>query len=249
MAEEKKTTRKTAAKKDTEKGETAKTAAAKSAAKAAKEDNTSALEEMKAQYEAQMATMKADMEAQMAAMRETMMAAQKPQVIQVSPTTEQIHFLWMADVADDNIQDFGPGGMYGRIIGKQGEFFVPKNDLSRILDNITRMCLDRRWLIVLSGLNDDERDALGVNYNEGELLDRKAFAKLLELGDKVLEFFPALCEGHKEMVSKRYYEGWKDHNPNIRRETVAELNRMAKEAGMKENAFSAIIEEMNAAQV
>ena len=88
-----------------------------------------------------------------------------------------------------------------------------------------------------------------MNYSEGELLDRKAFAKMIELGDKILEIFPALCEGHKEMVAKRFYEAWMEKNPYVRREIVTELNRMAKEAGMKENAFSAIIDGMNKAEV
>jgi hypothetical protein len=216
---------------------------------AAPVEEKDAVAELKAQYEAQLAAMREEMAAQMAAMKEAMSAAQKPQVVQVTASTEQVHFLWMADVANDNVQDFGPGGMYGRIIGKTGEFFVPKNDLSRILDNITRMCLDRRWLIVVDGLSEDEREALGVNYSEGELLDRKAFAKMIELGDKMLEIFPKLCEGHKEMVARRYYEGWMDKNPYVHRDIVAELNRMAKAAGMKDNAFSAIIEGMNAEQV
>lgn len=199
---------------------------------------------------AQIETLKAEMAKQMESFQEAIKSAQKPpQVVQVTASTEQVHFLWMADVASDNVQDFGPGGVYGRIIGRTGEFFVPKNDVSRILDNITRMCLDRRWLIVVDGLSEDEREALGVNYREGELLDRKAFAKMIELGDKILEIFPALCEGHKEMVAKRFYEGWMEKNPYIHRETVAELNRMAKAAGMKDNAFSAIIEGMNKEQV
>ena len=200
---------------------------------------------LKAQIEA----LKEEMAKQMESFKEAMSAVQKPQIVQLTASTEQVHFLWMADVAPDNVQDFGPGGMYGRIIGKTGEFFVPKNDVSRILDNITRMCLDRRWLIVVDGLSEDEREALGVNYNEGELLDRKAFAKMIELGDKILEIFPALCEGHKEMVAKRYYEAWMEKNPFVHREIVAELNRMAKQAGMKDNAFSAIIEGMNKAEV
>lgn len=240
MAEEtKKTrTRKSAAVKTEEVKESAQT----TEAPAADTDEVALLK-------AQIAAMKEEMAKQMESFKEAMSAAQKPQVVQVTASTEQVHFLWQAPVADDNVQDFGPGGMYGRIIGKTGEFFVPKNDLSRILDNITRMCLDRRWLIVVDGLSEDEREALGVNYSEGELLDRKAFAKMIELGDKILEIFPALCEGHKEMVAKRFYEGWMEKNPYIHRDTVAELNRMAKAAGMKDNAFSAIIEGMNAEQV
>ena len=151
----------------------------------------SEVELLKAQIEA----LKAEMASQVESFKEAM-AAQKTQVVQVTASTEQVHFLWMAPVADDNTQDFGQGGMFGRIIGKTGEFFVPKNDLSRILDHMTRMFLDRRWLIAVSGLSEDEREALGVDYKEGELLDRKAFSKLIELGDTILEIFPSLCEGH-----------------------------------------------------
>lgn len=240
MAEE---TKKTRTRKSTAvKTEEAKEAAQTTEAPAAEQDEVALLK-------AQLAAMKEEMAAQMKSFKEAMSAAQKPQVVQVTANTEQVHFLWQAPVADDNVQDFGPGGMYGRIIGKTGEFFVPKNDLSRILDNITRLCLDRRWLIVVDGLGEEEREALGVNYNEGELLDRKAFMKLVEMGDKILEIFPKLCEGHKEMVAKRYYEAWMDKNPSVSRDIVAELNRMAKSSGMKNNAFSAIIEGMNAAQV
>ena len=214
-----------------------------------KAEDITALADLKAAYEEQIAKMKEEMQAQMQSFKEALAQAQKPQVVQVTASTEQVHFLWMAPVADDNTQDFGQGGMFGRIIGKTGEFFVPKNDLSRILDHMTRMFLERRWLIAVSGLNADEREALGVDYKEGELLDRKAFSKMIELGDKMLEIFPALCEGHKEMVAKRYYEAWLEHSPYIRRDVVVELNRMAKAAGMKENAFASIVDGMNKAEV
>ena len=244
MAEEvKKTTR---TRKTTAAKETAKAAEAEAPAEEAKQESVA---ELKAAYEEQIAAMKREMAAQMEAFKESLAQAQKPQVVQVTASTEQVHFLWMAPVADDNTQDFGQGGMFGRIIGKTGEFFVPKNDLSRILDHMTRMFLDRRWLIAVSGLSADEREALGVDYKEGELLDRKAFSKMIELGDKILEIFPALCEGHKEMVAKRYYEAWLEHSPYVRREIVVELNRLAKQAGMKDNAFAAIIEGMNKAEV
>ena len=183
MAEEvKKTTRtrKTTAAKDT-----AKAAEAEAPAEEAKQES---IAELKAAYEEQIAKMKEEMATQMQAFKETLAQAQKPQIVQMAVSTEQVHFLWMAPVADDNTQDFGQGGMFGRIIGKTGEFFVPKNDLSRILDHMTRMFLDRRWLIAVSGLNEDEREALGVDYKEGELLDRKAFSKMIELGDKADEF-------------------------------------------------------------
>lgn len=182
---------------------------------------------------------------QIQAMQEQMNALAMPKVIQVAPDTEKVHFLWQAPVADDNVVLFGEGGMYGRITGKTGSFFVPKNELSRILDSMTRLFLEKRWLLVLDGMTDEEREALGVNYKEGEVLDKRAFAKMVDLGDEILDIFPALCDSHKDMVGQRFYEAWTAGNPAVKRETVVALLRQSKESGHEVKAFSAIIEEMN----
>ena len=183
----------------------------------------------------------AEIRAQMAQMQ----SQPTPQIIQVAANVERVRFLWMGDVADDNITLFGDNGMYARIVGKTGEFNVPKDDLSRIMDTACRNYLDMRWLIVVSGLNDEERESLGVNYKEGELLDRKAFTKMVDLGDKILDIYPQLCDGHKNMVAKHYFEAWRSKNPNVTRETVVALNRMCKEAGVDNEAFATILAEMN----
>ena len=216
--------------------------------KAEENDTAAEIEKIRAQYEKQiadMAEMQKAMQEQMLRMREQMEMVQKPQVVQVQADVEQVHFLWNCECADDNVQDFGVNGQYGRVVGKHGEFFVPKNELSRVLDGMTRMCLDKRWLIVVDGLSEQEREAIGVNYRDGELLDKMMFLRLVELEDGILPIFPKLCEGHKEMVAKRYYEAYKNGNKHVIRSVVVELNRLCKEAGMKDNAFSAIIQEMN----
>lgn len=170
-----------------------------------------------------------------------------PQVIQVSQVaaeTEKVRFLWQAEVADDNLILFGDGGMYGRIVGKTGSFYVPKNDLSRVMDGLNRLFLEKRWLIVLSGLNEEERETYGVNYKEGEILDRKMFDKMVDMGKDILDVYPDLCDGHKEIVAKRYYEAWKNGSKKIERETVVALNRMS-----PNSSFRTILEEMNARDV
>ena len=182
---------------------------------------------------------------QLMQMQEQMNALAMPKVIQVTPDTEKIHFLWQAPVADDNVVLFGEGGMYGRITGKTGSFFVPKNELSRILDSMTRLFLEKRWLLVLDGMTDEEREALGVDYKEGEVLDKRAFAKMVELGDEILDIFPTLCDSHKDMVGQRFYEAWTAGNPAVKREIVVELLKKSKASGHEVKAFSAIIEEMN----
>lgn len=249
MAETKKNTRtrKTTAAKEAEKKAEATAAPASDPAPISGEE-TETLEEMRAAYEEKLAAMQAEMQKQLEAMKAAMEASQKPQVIQVSADTEKVQFLWMAEVCDENIFEVGPGGMYGRIVGRgPSRFLVPKSDLSRAMDTMFRQLMDCRWIIVLSGLTDEERQVYGVDYREGEYLDEMAFTRLVSLGDKILDIYPALCDGHKEMVEKRYYEAWKEGNPAVTRETVVKLKSLAFDAGRTDNAFKRIVQEMNAA--
>lgn len=186
---------------------------------------------------------------QMEELQRQILSMQKPQVIQVSADTERVHFLWQADVADYNLVTFGPGGMYGSITGKTGTFSVPKNELSRILDDRTRRMIAYRWLIILDGLTDEERESLGVDYKEGELLDRKTFAKMVELSkDEICEIFPKLCDSHKEMVGRRFYEEWQNRNENVTREKVIALRNLTRDTNLDIQAFQQILLEMNASE-
>lgn len=191
----------------------------------------------------------AELKKQLAEMQELLKQTQTAQVIQVQQKDEPVYFLYEAEVADDNLFEVGDKGQYGRITGKTGSFTVPKSELSRVMDNLFRLMLDRRWIIAISGLTDEEREIYGVNYKDGEYLDKRAFAKMVELGDEMLEIYPKLCEGHKEMVAKRYFEAYKAGNPKITRELITKLNAISKEAGSKKGDFIGILELMNAADV
>lgn len=182
---------------------------------------------------------------QVEALREEMEKRSIPTVVQVSADTERVHFLWQAEVANENIKTFGDGGMFGRIVGKTGSFYVPKSDLARVMDAENRLFLDKRWLIVVSGLDEEEREALGVNYKEGELLDKNAFARMVELGDALLELYPELCEGHKIMVAQRYRDAFAAGSPFVTRERVTKLKEMTQESGIEPNPFAKILQEMN----
>ena len=163
----------------------------------------------------------------------------------MSTSAEQVHFLWMAPVADDNVVQFGDGGMYGNIVGKTGSFYVPKPDLSRILTEMNRRFMAQRWLLVVSGLTDEEREALGVDYKQGEVLDKRAFAKLVELGDELLNIYPALCEGHKVMAAQMYADAYRQGSRYVTRERTVKLNALSKRKGHEKGDFIAIIEDMN----
>ena len=170
-----------------------------------------------------------------------------PQVVQIAQNVEKVHFLWQAEVADDNVVMFGDGGMYGRITGKTGSFYVPKSDISRIMDSQTRHFIEKRWLMIVSGLTDEERETIGADYKEGEILDKKAFKQMLELGDEIIPIYRELCDGHKEMVAKRYYEAYKT-GKKAPRERIVALKEASGSCEAAALAFKAILEGMNEAE-
>ena len=181
----------------------------------------------------------------------------RPQVITVSPETEKVLLRFQAEIADDNVAVFGAGGYYGQITGKTGMLSVPKSEFtSRFLDENARWMLKQRWLVVLSGLDEQERELFGVNYREGEVLDEMAFMKLLDMkAEELLEVYPKLCMSYKEMVARRFVTAF--HNGDVRvttkRALVKSLNDMSKadykdlpdSDPRRKGAFASILEEMN----
>lgn len=175
------------------------------------------------------------------------LAAQKPHVVQVMADTEKVVMRFQAEVADDNVATFGPEGMYGQVTGKTGTITVPKSEWSRFCNESVRNMIYRRWLIVLSGMDEQERELYGCNYKPGEVLDEMAFHKLLDLGRDLVAVFPALCETHKEMVASRFLTAWMDGDSRaMDRELIVGLNELSKSEKHKKGMFTPIIEGLNA---
>ena len=158
------------------------------------------------------------------------LAARKPQIVQVMADTERIVMRFQAEVADDNVTIFGPEGMYGQVTGKAGTVAVPKSEWSRFYNESVRNMISRRWLIVLSGMDEQERELYGCNYKPGEILDDMAFHKMLDLGRDLIAIFPALCPDHQAMVASRFITAWYENDNRVKdRELVVALNEMSKE--------------------
>lgn len=98
---------------------------------------------------------------------------QQPQVVQVMADTEKVVLRWMAPVADDNVAVFGANGMYGQVTGKNGTVIVPKGEWSRFYDETMRRFIDRRWLVVLSGMTDEERMLYHCDYRKARSWTRR----------------------------------------------------------------------------
>ena len=175
------------------------------------------------------------------------LAAQKPHVVQVMADTEKVVLRFQAEVADDNVATFGPEGMYGQVTGKTGTITVPKSEWSRFYNESVRNMIYRRWLIVLSGMDEQERELYGCNYKPGEILDELAFHKLLDLGRDLIAVFPALCDAHKEMVASRFLTAWMDGDSRaMDRDLIVALNELSKDDTHKKGMFQPIIEGLNA---
>lgn len=184
------------------------------------------------------------------------LAARRPQIVQVMADTEKVVMRFQAEVADDNVTVFGPDGMYGQVTGKAGTIAVPKSEWSRFYTESVRAMIYRRWLVVLSGMDEQERELYGCNYKPGELLDEMAFHKILDMGRDLIAIFPKLCPDHQEMVASRFITAWYDDDDRAKdRELVVALNEMSKATFKdadksdlrRKGLFWPIIEAMNAA--
>lgn len=182
---------------------------------------------------------------------------QQPQVVQVMADTEKVVMRWMAPVSDENVAVFGENGRYGQVTGKNGTVMVPKSEWSRFYDETMRRFMDRRWLVVLSGMTDDERKLYNCDYRKGEVLDEKGFANIFAMGDELLDVFDDLCTEHQEMVAKSFCEAAQQGKlDDSWRALVKKLNGMNKKrykdipAGdvRKKGMFQPVIELLNGAE-
>ena len=243
MAEQKKRTVKSAGTRTTAKRTAAKEPVKEQepkAADAAKEAEQSVeVDALKAQLAEAMRTLE---------MMQAQLNAAKPQVVQIMADTEKVNLRWQAEVAEENVLNLGPGGMFGRITGKTGYASIPKSEWSKFLDESMKKFIRERMLIVLSGLSDEEREMNWCMYREGELLDEKAFVKMLDMGEDLIAVFPALCHEHKEMIARRFLTGYEENHPSAHnRKLVVALNELSKKDPKfpKRGAFSEIIERLN----
>nr|DAI48824.1 MAG TPA: hypothetical protein [Caudoviricetes sp.] len=216
-----------------------------------KEENEAADEKMYTAEEVAEIAKKAAEEAVAAALQNV-----KPQVVQVMADTEKVVMRWCAPVADDNVAVFGPNGMYGQVTGKNGTVMVPKSEWSRFFDGTMRDFLKNRWLVVLGGMSDEEREIYGCRYRPGELIDEKAFSCVLTMGDELLDIFGNLCTEHQEMVAKVFYDAMERNELGEKdRNLLKKLNAMSRERYVdcdksdvrRKGMFAPVIRAINAA--
>ncbi|MEG2527149.1 MAG: hypothetical protein RSA62_08010, partial [Oscillospiraceae bacterium] len=176
---------------------------------------------------------------------------QQTQVVQVATQVPMVELLFQSEVAAENFIQFGANGKFGAITGKYGRFKVPKDAfLGEFRDALAQALLASRELIVLDGLSDEERELYGVKYDDGEIMDEDVFNKMLNIGDKLIDIYPALCQSNKDMIAQRFTGAFEQGDKRITRELVVSLNNLSRQASENDEqpqrgAFFGIIEAMN----
>ena len=183
-------------------------------------------------------------------------AEKQPNVVRVSTDTPMVKLLFQCECSPVNVISFGANGKFGSITGKTGRLAIPKDSfVGEFRDELVQNLLASRELIVIDGLTDEEREMYGVNYRKGEFMDEKVFAKMVDMGDAILDIYPELNQTYKDMVAKRFAEEYERNPKKIARGLVVKLNDLSKESVKdlpkgdlrKKGAFIGVIEEMNKA--
>lgn len=157
-------------------------------------------------------------------------------------TDENVTVMFLGGIARGTSVNLGS---FGKINRDGGILEIPKkaflSGISETFDNL----LQERKLIIIDGLNQDERERYGVLYKEKELLDLNSFQHLLDFDiPQICEIFSNLCEEHKKLVCKLFTTARAENNDNrVTLEKMKALNKISKGTD-KNGLFSHIIEDM-----
>ena len=174
-----------------------------------------------------------------------------------SKTNDEVVVLRFQDeVNDNNVIQLGPNGKFGQITGKEATITIRKQDfIGEFRTTLVQSLLKSRNLIVISGLTEDERKIYGVDYQKGEFLEPIVYKRLIEMGDEILDIFPALNPTWREMVASKFMDAYDNKKLKCTRETLLALNKISKadyahlpkDDVRRKGGFYAIIHRMNAA--
>lgn len=158
------------------------------------------------------------------AVAEAMAKAQAPAA---APAGDMVTVLYLDEVSPNSALEL-PG--YGSL-RPQSYIEIPKKEFGNKFMGIAivRKLLERRRLIVMDGLTQEERERWGCDYKDGELLDERTFDKMLDYPTPQLaEIFERLCPEHQKFVATRMITAKEKNDSRISVEKTKRINELSK---------------------
>lgn len=172
---------------------------------------------------------------------EEMIAAaikQATQGISVAKEDEMVTMLYLAEVSKDDtlvLPGFGTLRPHSYLQVTKKEFG------SKFMTALARKMIDRRYLLVISGLTDEERERWNCLYRPGEIMSESVFDKMLALPTKeICDIFRNLCPEHRQFIVTRFITATERKDNRVSLDKALALNEISKADG--EELFRPIIE-------
>ena len=159
----------------------------------------------------------------------------QPTVIQAAPAEDPVVLLFLGGIMPGSTVALGE---LGSIYRDGGTLTVTKEAFFSKLNSTAELMLRTRQLIVVSGLNDEERERYGVKYGENELLTEKTYGRLLVYEPEELKvIYKALCPEHTAIAAKVFASAAYENDGRVTPEKIKALAAIDREEGIKESAF------------
>lgn len=164
-----------------------------------------------------------------------------------SSTNNIVELMYLSNVSNDNVLDLGD---FGVLNGVGGMIEIPRKDFGgKFMTPFVRKLLQKRRLIVLNGLTDDERQRYGVRYSDGETLDIQTFDKLIDMQLPQLEqIFSRLCAEHQQFAATRFITAYENEDNRVSRDKISRMNEISK-TNFPDGLFRVTIEKMNQSEL
>lgn len=166
------------------------------------------------------------------------LANSAPSVVQVQSQEDMVRVLFIGAIAKGSAVDLGS---WGQIYSDGGMIDVPKRLFVSGISATVNSLLEDRKLIVVSGLDDGERERYGVLYKESELLTSEMYGKLLDYdADHLEEIYKKLCDEHKKIVARVIYSAVIDGDKRVNNNKIAKIVKIDRARGVRDTALDEI---------
>lgn len=147
-------------------------------------------------------------------------------------TDEYVTVTYIGPMAPRTVLDLGD---WGKINRSGGTLKIPKEKFLQGIDYRMEKRMEKRKLIVLNGLTEEEMERYGVKYRDGELMTERVYANLCKLPPQdLISIFGNLCEWHKKTfantIESEYFE---KGSSTIDVDTLKTLNNMSRSVDKK----------------